>query len=212
MIRILLADDHPMVRQGLRALLERDPEFKIIGEAQDGLEAIQLVERLRPDVVILDIAMPDLNGLEALGRIRKQDPETKVLLLSMFADTEYILKAARAGAVGYLLKEGLAEELVEAIHIVCKRERFYLSRAITNRWLREVIARGKLPEEPLTPREREVLVLIAHGLTNKEIAAELGLSVKTVETHRAKLMEKLDLHSVAGLTRYAITKGIVNQS
>jgi len=209
MIRILLADDHRLVRQGLRALLEGDPEFEfeIVGEARDGRAAVELAENFRPDVVILDIAMPELNGLEALEKIRKVSPKTEVLLLSMFADEEYILKAARAGAAGYLLKEGLAEELVEAIHIICKREQFYLSRVITNEWLRRSIEEGKLPREPLTPREREVLELIARGLTNKEIAAELGLSVKTVETHRAKLMEKLDLHTAAGLIRYALTKG-----
>jgi len=206
MIRILLADDHPMVRQGLRALLERDPELEVVGEAQDGRAAVDRAGKLRPDVVLLDIAMPDLNGLEALEKICKQSPAPKVLLLSMFADVEHILRAVRAGAAGYLLKEGLAEELVEAVHIVCKRAQFYLSRAITNRWLREVITRGRPPAEPLTPREREVLELIARGLTNKEIAVELRLSVKTVETHRARLMEKLDLHTAAGLIRYALTK------
>jgi two-component system response regulator NreC len=209
MIRILLADDHPLVRQGIRALLERDPELGIVGEAQDGQAAVHLAERLQPDVAILDIAMPKLSGLEALEKIRKISPKTKVLLLSMFADGEYILKAARAGAAGYLLKEGLAEELEEAIHIACKRDQFYLSRAITNRWLRRLIERDKPPKELLTPREREVLALIARGLTNKEIAVELGISVKTVETHRTKLMEKLDLHTTAGLVRYAIAKGFV---
>ncbi|MFQ6117238.1 MAG: response regulator [Candidatus Bipolaricaulia bacterium] len=207
MIRILLADDHQLVRQGIGALLEGDPELEIVGEAQDGLEAVQLVERLRPDVAILDIAMPILGGLEATEKIHGVSPKTRVLLLSMFADEEYILKAARAGAAGYLLKEGLAEELGEAIQLVCKRSRFYLSRAITNEWLRRLIEGGRPPGELLTPREREVLELIARGFTNKEIAAELRLSVKTVETHRAKLMEKLDTHTAAGLIRYALTKG-----
>jgi len=209
MIRILLADDHRLVRQGIRALLEQDPELEIVGEAQDGWAAVQLVERLQPDVAILDIAMPHLSGLEAIAKIHGVSPRTRILLLSMFDDELYILKAARAGAAGYLLKGSLAEELGEAIQLVCKWSRFYLSRAITNRWLRRLIEQGKPPGELLTPREREVLELIARGLTNKEIALELRISVKTVETHRAKLMEKLDTHTAAGLVRYAITKGLV---
>lgn len=208
MIRVLLADDHRMVRQGIRALLDRDSELEVVGEAVDGIAAVALAQQLQPDVAILDIAMPRLDGLEAIEEVHRASPKTRVLLLSMFDNVEYILKAAQAGASGYLLKESLAEELGEAIQTIRKQSRFYLSRAMANRWLRKCFEEGRLPARPLTSREQQVLGLIGGGLTNREIARELGISVKTVETHRERLMEKLDIHTTAGLVRYALTKGL----
>lgn len=207
MIGVLLADDHHMVRQGIRALLEGNPELELLGEVGDGLAAVELARRLEPEVAIIDIAMPKLNGLQAAERILAVSPGTKILLLSMFDGEEYILEAARVGISGYLLKEGLVEELERAIQTVRQRNRFYLSRAITNRWLRERLREGRLPQHLLTPREREVLELIAQGFSNREIAEEIGISVKTVEAHRGRLMEKLDIHTAASLVKYALTKG-----
>ncbi|MGQ9477388.1 MAG: response regulator [Candidatus Bipolaricaulia bacterium] len=208
MIRLLLADDHRLVREGLRALLERElgPDFEVVGEAGDGRSAVELAARLKPEIAILDLAMPGMNGLEALEGIRQASPKTKVLLLSMFADEESILRAAWGGAAGFLLKASPADELLEAIR-AAGSGRFYLSRGIANERLDRLISRG--PKRGLlTPREREVLVLIARGLKNSEIARELGLSPKTVATHRARLRAKLGLHTKAGLTRYALLKGL----
>jgi DNA-binding NarL/FixJ family response regulator len=211
MIRLLLADDHRLVREGLRALLER-AGFEVVAEAGDGQAAVELAAKLNPEVAILDLAMPGLNGLGALEEIRKASPKTKVLMLSMFDDELYVLKAAQAGAAGYLLKDSSAEELCEAIEAVRKCGRFYLSRRITNARLRRLIEEEGLKEggkgELLTPREREVLALIARGLKSGEIARQLGLSPKTVAAHRAKLMAKLGVHTTAGLVRYAILKGL----
>lgn len=206
MICLLLADDHQMVRQGLRALLEREPDFEVVAEAGDGRAAVELAARLKPEIAILDLAMPGMNGLEALEGIRQASPETKVLILSMFDDEESILRAAWGGAAGYLLKDGPADELREAIR-AAGSGRFYLSRRITNERLHRLIA-GETRAGLLTPREREVLALIARGLKNREIARELGLSPKTVATHRAKVLAKLGLHTRAGLTRYALLKGL----
>ncbi len=206
MIRLLLADDHRLVREGLRALLEREPGFEVIAEAGDGRAAVELVAELRPEIVLLDLAMPGVNGLEALEGIRQASPKTKVLLLSMFADEEYILRAAWGGAAGYLLKDSPVDELLEAIR-AAGSGRFYLSRRIADERLDRLISRGT-KRGLLTPREREVLALIARGLKNSEIAQELGLSPKTVSTHRASLMAKLGLHTKAGLTGYALLKGL----
>ena len=220
MIRILLADDHRMVRQGLRALLEQEEDFEVVGEAADGEGVVELVRRLQPDVALLDLVMPGARGLGTLEKIRRVSPKTEVLILSMLADEFLILEAARLEARGYLLKGGLAEELVEAIRYVHGRRQgkggggFYLSREIgeKNAWLRRRLE-GERPKPEqgrgglLSRREREVLELIAQGLTNREIASRLGLSLKTVETHRAKMMEKLGLHRTAELIRYALTRG-----
>jgi DNA-binding NarL/FixJ family response regulator len=206
MIRILLADDHQMVRQGIAALLEGQPELEIVGQVPDGKAAVELVRSLEPDVAIIDLAMPKLNGLQAAEKIQAVSPTTKILLLSMFEDEEYILKATQAGVSGYLLKGELAEELLEAIELISKQSRFYLSRAITNRWLLRQLGEGRLPRRLLTPREREVLELIAVGFSNREIGARLGISVKTVESHRGSLMEKLGVHTAAGLVKYALSK------
>ncbi|MCR4404859.1 MAG: response regulator transcription factor [Candidatus Acetothermia bacterium] len=209
MIRLLLADDHRLVREGLRALLER-AGFEVVAEAGDGYQAVELAASLRPEVAVLDLAMPGLNGLEALERLRQASPKTKVLILSMFDDELYILRAARAGAAGYLLKDGSSEELREAIDSVCNSDRFYLGRGITSERLRRLVANAKegprQEAEFLTAREREVLALIARGLSTDEIARKLGLSPKTIAAHRAKLRAKLGVHTPAGLARYALLK------
>lgn len=201
-----MVDDHRLVREGLRALLEHEG-FEVVGEAGDGRAAVELAEQLKPEVVLLDLALPGLNGLEALEGIRRASPETKVLILSMFGDQEHILRAARAGAAGYLLKSSSVEELREAIDAVCKRSEFYLSRGLRSERLRRLVAKESRAEF-LSKREREVLALTARGLSAGEIARKLGLSPKTVAAYRAKLMAKLGVHTAAGLARYALLKGL----
>jgi DNA-binding NarL/FixJ family response regulator len=192
-IRLLLAEDHVLVRQGLRVLLEQ-AEMVVVGEASDGLEALQLAHTHQPEVVILDIAMPHLNGLETARRLREAVPQTKLIVLTMHTEESYVLEALQAGAVGYVLKTQAAGDIVQAIHTALQGA-IYLSGA-------------PLPPDPLTSREREIVQRIAEGQTTKEIAACLGLSVKTVESHRINLMRKLDIHETATLVRYAIRRGL----
>lgn len=212
-IRVLLAEDHHLVRQGLRALLERESDIEVVGEAADGLEALRLIETSRPDVVVMDITMPGLNGLEVLRRTRPRLPQVQVLMLSVHEGEEYVLRALQAGASGYLLKRSLSAELLIAIRAAQRGEMFLspaVSPALVNRILRGVSSEeSKTPYDKLTPREREVFQLIAEGHTNQAIAHRLGISVRTIETHRANLMEKLEIHDVAGLTRLAIQLGLV---
>lgn len=212
-VRVLLAEDHHLVRQGLRALLEREPGIEIVGEAADGLEALQLIEDLQPDIVLMDITMPGLNGLEVLRRVRSRLPEVRVLVLSVHEGEEYLLRALQAGASGYLLKRSLSAELLMAIRVAQRGEVFLspaVSQTLVSRFLQGVSSEeSKTPYDRLTPREREVFQLVAEGLTNQAIAHRLGISVRTVETHRANLMNKLDIHDVAGLTRLAIQLGLV---
>nr|HID14585.1 response regulator transcription factor [Anaerolineae bacterium] len=212
-VRVLLAEDHHLVRQGLRALLERQPGIEIVGEAADGLEALDLIQDLRPDVVLMDITMPGLNGLEVLRRVRSRLPEVRVLVLSVHEREEYVLRALQAGASGYLLKRSLSAELLLAIRAAQRGEVFLspaVSQTIVNRFLQNAsLDETRTGYERLTPREREVFQLIAEGHTNQAIAHRLGISVRTVETHRANLMNKLDIHDVAGLTRLAIQLGLV---
>jgi len=212
-IRVLLAEDHHLVRQGLRALLERESDIEVVGEAADGLEALRLIETSRPDVVVMDITMPGLNGLEVLRRIRPRLPQVQVLMLSVHEGEEYVLRALQAGASGYLLKRSLSAELLIAIRAAQRGEMFLspaVSPALINRILQGVSSEeNKTPYDKLTPREREVFQLIAEGRTNQAIAHRLGISVRTVETHRANLMKKLEIHDVAGLTRLAIQLGLV---
>lgn len=205
-IRIALADDHNVVRQGLRALLEGVKDFRVVGEASDGKEMVELVMREKPDVALVDVAMPSLNGVEATRRIVRDLAQVKVLVLSMYTGEEYIREALAAGASGYLVKDSAADELVEAIRVVARGDRF-LSPAIAH-----LAGKGSTATSPLdrlTTREREVLQLIAEGNSNKEIAARLTLSVKTIEAHRTNLMAKLDIHDTASLTRFAIARGLV---
>ena len=212
-VRVLLAEDHHLVRQGLRALLEREPGLEVVGEAADGLDALHLIQDLQPDVVVLDITMPGLNGLEVLRRVSQRLPAVRVLMLSVHEGEEYVLRALQAGASGYLLKRSLGAELLLAIRAAQHGEVFLspaISRTVITRFLQ-----GAPPEESktsydrLTPREREVFQLIAEGHTNQAIAHRLGISVRTIETHRANLMDKLEIHDVAGLTRLAVHTGLV---
>jgi len=212
-VRILLVDDHTIVRQGLRALLEAQPGFTVVGEAENGRDAVKKAQELAPDVVIMDIAMPILNGLEATRQIKRLLPETKVLALTMYNDEEYVFQILKSGASGYLIKETAANELITAIESVNTGNPFFsplISRKIMESYLKEdedKKARGET--DKLTNREKEVLQLIAEGYTNNEIGNLMNISVKTVETHRAHIMSKLDIHDVAGLIKYAIRKGLV---
>ena len=211
-VRVLLADDHTLVRAGLRKLLESIPGMEVVGEAGDGLQLLEMVEKLQPQVVLMDIAMPGLNGLEATGRLIKAWPSTRVLILSMHQNAEYVRQALRQGAVAYLLKDAAPMELEWALAAVLRGET-YLSPAVSKGVVSDYVHRLRNEEQPadaLTPRQREVLQLIAEGQSTKEIARRLDLSVKTVETHRTQLMKQLDIHEVAGLVRYAIREGLVS--
>jgi DNA-binding NarL/FixJ family response regulator len=216
-ITVLLADDHTIVREGFRKMLELETDIKVVGEAQDGRRAVALVKKLRPDVVIMDIAMPLLNGLEAARQVHKDSPATKVLMLSAHSDDAYVKNATDSGAVGFLLKQTSAQDLCRAIRDVQQGKTFF-SPSISRRLDRiQPLARDRAGVThkrvaALTSREMEVLQLIAEGKANKETAAELGIGMKTVEKHREHLMEKLDIHDTAGLTRYAISAGIIESS
>jgi DNA-binding NarL/FixJ family response regulator len=216
-IKVLLVDDHTVVRQGLRVLLEAEPDIAIVAEADTGRLAVQLTRKHLPDVVVMDIAMPNLNGLEATRQILKEMPTAKVLVLSSYGDDEYVHQMTEAGAAGYLLKQTAATDLIKAIREARKGNAFF-SPSISKRLLdqyREAFLKGvpvKKRTELLTSRESEVLQLIAEGKPNKQIAADLCISIKTVEKHRQQLMNKLNIHEVAGLTRYAISKGIIESN
>lgn len=211
-IHILLADDHALVRQGLRALLEAEERFRVVGEAGDGLEALHLVEKLKPDVVVLDLMMPNLNGLEATRRLSRQYQHTKIIILSMYDDEGFVLEALRNGASGYVLKDSTSDDLILAIREVAAG-RHYLSPPLSDRAIaayQQFAKTGAFDKyDTLTTREREVLQLTVEGKTNSEIAQILGISVRTAETHRSNLMNKLDIHLQADLIRYAIKRGII---
>ncbi|RRR76331.1 MAG: DNA-binding response regulator [Candidatus Viridilinea halotolerans] len=210
-LRILIADDHTLVRAGFRSLLESLPGCCVVAEVGDGREALRLVAQLQPDVVLMDVKMPSLNGLEATARISRDYPNVRVVILSMYTNEEYVLQALRAGAVGYLLKDAATAELQLAIQAAVRGE-MYLSPSISKRVLQDyiqLIGNGGGMLDALTPRQREVLQLIAEGRTMKEIAQSLQISVKTAESHRTQLMERLDIHDVTGLVRFAIRVGLV---
>ena len=212
-IRVLLADDHRIMREGLRSLLEQQPDIEVIAEAENGRTAVQLVRELSPDVVIMDIAMPDLNGIGAAHQIIAEGCGVKVVALSMHSDRRFVARMFRAGASGYLLKDCAFEELARAVRTVAADE-FYLSPKIASIVIKDYVRR--LTETDfsassfLTTRQREVLQLVAEGRTTKEIASRLNVSVKTVETHRSNIMEKLGIYSVAELTKYAIREGLTS--
>jgi DNA-binding NarL/FixJ family response regulator len=214
MIRILLADDHPLMRRGIRELLVSDPEIEVVGEASDGREAVRLAEKFRPDVMIMDLAMPELNGLDAIRHIRKDAPEIELLVFSMHDSEELIREVFAAGARGYVLKSDVALYLVEAVKTLARHKPFFTPR-ISEAILHSLVssaAPGQLEQArpgPLSAREREILQLLAENKSNKDIAQALGISVRTVETHRRSVMQKLDANSIVELVHYAIRNGIV---
>ena len=212
-IRILLADDHSVMRTGLRLVLERQPDFEVIAEASDGREAVGMAQQNRPAVVVMDVTMPNLNGIEAARQICAAMPETGVVMLSMHSDEAYVLRALKAGARGYLLKESAESDLISAVRAVQAGKAFFspaVSRMLVEDYVRQLQDREiEDSYELLTTREREILQLIAEGKSNKEIAAILILSLYTVETHRGNLMEKLGLHTVPELILYAVRKGVI---
>ena len=209
--RILLADDHKIVREGLRALIEKQPGMEVVAEAENGRTAVELVKKLLPDVVIMDVAMPDLNAIEATRQILTQTPEAKVIALSMHSDRRFVVEMLRAGASGYLLKDCAFEELIHAIRAVVIN-RTYLSPKIADIVIKDFVRLFPKTEfsvfSVLTPRQRQVLQLLSEGKTTKEIATHLQVSVKTIETYRQQIMDKLDIHSIAELTKYAIREGL----
>jgi len=212
-IRILLADDHRITRQGLRLLLEKQDDMVVVGEAEDGWTALALVRELSPDMVIMDVTMPDLNGMQATRRIQTEMPDVKVIALSMHSDTLFVAEMLRSGASGYLLKDCAFDELERAIRTVIAGKT-YLSPSISTVLVEDYLHRLSQPSlsavDGLTDREREVLQLLAEGKSTKQIALKLHISAKTVETHRRQIMEKLNMHSVAELTKYAIRKGFTS--
>ncbi|MBW1824675.1 MAG: response regulator transcription factor [Deltaproteobacteria bacterium] len=212
-IKVVVADDHTILRQGIKALLDNQEGIEVVGEAKDGREAIKTIEELLPDVILMDIAMPGLNGLEATRRIKKKFPKVKVVVLTMHANEEYIFQILNAGADGYLVKETAFQDLISAINAVHKGEAF-MSPSISKKVMTDYIQRAQGEEkvgfDTLTTREREILQLVAEGNSNKKIAEALFISPKTVETHRAHIMDKLNIHDRAGLIKYAIRKGMIN--
>ena len=212
-MRVLLADDHGIVRRGMRSLLELEPGLDIVGEAADGAECLRLCEALEPDLAILDIAMPRLNGIEVTARALKKEPHLKVIILSMYADESYVVRALGAGARAYLLKEATEEDLLPAVRAVAAGRSFFspaVSRLLLEDYVRQLTQRGLEDSyHLLTDREKEVLQLLAEGRTNKEVAIALNVGVSTVETHRANLMQKLNLRNTAEIVLYAVRKGVI---
>jgi two-component system, NarL family, response regulator NreC len=213
-VRILLADDHTVMRAGLRALLERQPNLEIVGEAEDGRQSVQLASSHVPDVVVMDIAMPNLNGVEATRRMVSKQPAISVVILSMYSDESYVMRALEAGARAYLLKDSAVSDLIRAIEAVSQGKSFFspkISRILAEEYVRALKQKGVADSyELLTTREREILQLLAEGKTNKEVATSLNISVYTAETHRGNILQKLNLHSTAELVLYAVRKGIIS--
>lgn len=213
-LRIVLADDHTVVRSGLRVLLERHQNFEVVAEAENGRDAVTLSTSLHPDIVVMDVGMPLLNGIEATAALLKQSPSTGVIVLSMYSDESYVMRALKAGARGYLLKDSAAPDLLSAIDAVSNGRSFFspsIRELLAEDYVRVLRQKGEVDSyELLSPREREILQLLAEGKTNKEVAATLFISPYTVETHRGNILEKLGLHSAAELILYAVRKGIIH--
>jgi DNA-binding NarL/FixJ family response regulator len=210
-IKVLLADDHVMMRGGLRMLLEQNAEIAVVGEAEDGRETVRIAKKLQPDVVVMDIAMPDMNGIEATRQIIAEHPGVKVIALSMHSDRHFVSEMLKAGAMAYLLKQCAVDELITAIKTVLKNQTYIspcISSVVVDQFVRNTSKSKPDVFSRLTDREREVLQLVAEGKTSKEIASQLNLSIKTVEAHRLNIMEKLNIHTVAELTKYAIREGL----
>ena len=205
--RIVLADDHVLVRQSLRSFLEREG-IQVAGEASDGQELVDVVASLRPQVAVVDIGMPVMNGVEAAGELRRSSPQTRTILLTRHDEDQYVTEALRAGVKGYVLKDQAANDLIHAIHQVCRGE-FYLSPGISQTVVDAYLSKTVTPSDPLTSRERQVLQLISEGKSTRDVACLLGISAKTAESHRSRLMRKLDIHETASLVRYAIRRGLV---
>jgi two-component system, NarL family, response regulator NreC len=212
--RILLADDHKLMRRGLKALIEQQPDLSIVGEADDGRQAVALTATLKPDLLVMDIGMPNLNGIEAAHQITQANPTTAIVILSMHSDESYVLRALKAGAKGYLLKDSAESDLIRAVHAVAGGKSFFspaVSKVLLDDYVRKLQRSGAEDAyDLLTPREREILQLIAEGKSNKDVANLLNLSVYTVETHRANIMEKLNLRGIPELILYAVRKGIIS--
>lgn len=213
-IRILIADDHGIVRKGLRLQLEQHEEFQVVGEASDGREAVRLAEELSPDVIIMDIAMPNLNGIQATTQLVKKNPKLGVIILSMHSDESYLTRTLSAGAKGYLLKDSADQDLYRAVQSVSEGKPFFspsIAKTLLEDYMRQLQQRGLQDSyDLLTDREKEILQLLAEGKSNKEVAGQLNLSPSTVETHRTRIMQKLDLHSSADIVLYAVRKKIIS--
>jgi DNA-binding NarL/FixJ family response regulator len=213
-VRVLLADDHGIVRRGLHYLLERSPGFEVVGEAADGREAVRLTDELNPEVVVMDIAMPNLNGIDATAQIVRKHPETGVIILSMHSDESYLVRALSAGAKGYLLKDSADLDLIRALTLVSQGKSFFspaVAKVMLDDYVRHLAARGVVDRyDSLSEREREIFQLVAEGRSNKEIADLLFVSPNTIETHRAHIMEKLDVHSAVELVLYAVRRGLIS--
>lgn len=213
-IRIVLADDHQLMRSGLRALIEKQPDLSVVGEAKDGREAVALVESLKPDVVVMDIGMPNLNGIEAARQITESKSGSSIIIVSMHSDESYVLRALRSGARAYLLKDSAEADLIRAVHAVAGRKSFFspaVSKMLLDDYMRKLQRSGATDAyDLLTPREREIFQLVCEGKSNKDVASLLNLSIYTVETHRSNIMEKLNLKGVPELILYAVRKGIIS--